>query len=273
MRVVGAIARKDVRETFSTRAVWWPALVIPGALVVGLPAACGYLIGSAPVSGGETLPPELMRELLGQLPANLARSLRGMPDQAAGAVLLGGHFAAPLFLLAPLELVAAVGAAAFVGERERRSLEALLYTPASDAELFTGKLLAALGPALALAWSSFALYVPALTYACWPVLPSFWFPTPIWPTWILWLLPAMLAMVALGTVVISTRARSQLAAQQLGALVGVAASAVFLGQFAGLAQASSVVLLLAGGALWLLNGLLLLLALRVFKRDRLILRL
>ncbi len=51
-----------------------------------------------------------------------------------------------------------IAAEAFVGEKERKTLEALLYTPATDGELFLGKALAALIPGIVYTWVNFAIF-------------------------------------------------------------------------------------------------------------------
>jgi ABC-2 type transport system permease protein len=51
---------------------------------------------------------------------------------------------APLYLVFPGMLAASVGADAFAGERERRTLETLLATPLADGAVFVGKALTAI---------------------------------------------------------------------------------------------------------------------------------
>ena len=69
-----------------------------------------------------------------------------------------------------------IAAESFAGERERKKMEALLYTSASDAELFVGKALAAFLPALAITWLSFAGYTIVLNAAGWTIFGQIWFP-------------------------------------------------------------------------------------------------
>ncbi|MCL4560205.1 MAG: ABC transporter permease subunit [Chloroflexi bacterium] len=60
-----------------------------------------------------------------------------------------------------------IGAVSFVGEKERKTLEALIYTPARDSELFLGKVLAGVVPSVALAW----VCLPGRSVGC---CPSVW---------------------------------------------------------------------------------------------------
>ena len=51
-----------------------------------------------------------------------------------------------------------VGAESFVGEKERRTTEALIYTPTTDGELFVGKMLASAAPAVPWWWAGWVLW-------------------------------------------------------------------------------------------------------------------
>ena len=61
-------------------------------------------------------------------------------------VLMLGFLFAPMFLILPLMVASIIGADSIVGEKERKTLEALLYTPATDRELYLAKLLSAVVP-------------------------------------------------------------------------------------------------------------------------------
>ena len=175
--------------------------------------------------------------------------------------------------MAPLELASVVGAASFVAERERRTLEALLYSPATDAELLTGKLCAAVLPGILLTWLLFALFTLTLTAATSRVMPPGWFPLPLWYPWIFLMLPAMVTLMGLVMVLVSTRPRTQLGAQQLASTAMLFVMAAFSGLFFGLITLPPATLWLAGLLLVLLDAALLALATRLFARDRLINRL
>ena len=73
-------------------------------------------------------------------------------------MLVHGYLLAPLFLIVPLMVSAVLAADAFAGEKERRTLEALLHLPVSDRDLFLAKLLVAFVPALAISWIGFICF-------------------------------------------------------------------------------------------------------------------
>jgi ABC-2 type transport system permease protein len=272
-RVIWAIARKDVAETFSGRAVWGPALVQPVTQLVLLPLFA-YVVGSVQERGAfSDVPPDLIQEMLRQLPPMVAETLRPLPPGAMLAVLITGHLAAPAFVLPPMMVAMWAGSTAFVGEKERKTLEALLYTPATDAELLIGKGLAAVGPALLISWVIFGLYCLAENAATWSFMARWWFPTAIWWPWIFWVGPAAMVMATACTVAISARAKTQAAANQLGGVLGLFVSLVIIGQALGMLSTSPQLAWCIGTGMWVIDALLGVVAVRTFSRSRLIQRL
>jgi ABC-2 type transport system permease protein len=66
-----------------------------------------------------------------------------LPSNNPQVWLLGSPYAIAMFLILPAVIAGSIGADAFAGERERRTLETLLATPLSDRAVVAGKALAA----------------------------------------------------------------------------------------------------------------------------------
>jgi ABC-type Na+ efflux pump permease subunit len=211
--------------------------------------------------------------VLAPLPPALVAAVVHLPPAPKLGMLLAAQLAAPLFMLAPLSLTLLLAASAFVAEKEARTLEALLYSPATDWELLVGKLLGAVVPALLMGWASFGIYGLVITQATRGIVPWAWFPTPIWWPWMFWDLPAFLTLAAAAMVLVSTRAGTQQAAQQLGGLLGLVATAMVAAQGAGVVRADLAMACWTGAGLWAAALVVLLLARRDFSRHRLVLRL
>lgn len=85
-----------------------------------------------------------------------------------GATIIGEQMV-PFGLLAvgffPMSFSLVIALETFVGERERNSLEALFSTPASDVDLYVGKLLASLLLPLVASWFGMAVYALAMVRA------------------------------------------------------------------------------------------------------------
>src|SRR5512139_3501713 len=126
---------------------------------------------------------------------------------------------AALYLLLPTIVAIGFASDSFAGEKERKTLEALLYTPTTDWELLLGKLLSAWLPALGVTWGGFLLYSVMANLAAWPVLGRLFFPTTMWVILVMWVAPAAAALGLSSMVLISSRARTFQEANQLSGVV------------------------------------------------------
>ncbi len=144
-------------------------------------------------------------------------------SSASGALR---HQHSLLYLLAiPALVPAALAAYSVVGERIQGTLEPLLSTPVSSEELLLGKALAAFLPAVAIAYSVFAVFIAVVELFAHPtvasalirgpdVLAQILF-TPLIALWSIWV-----------SIAISTRARDPRTAAQLSVLASLPTVAV-----------------------------------------------
>lgn len=85
--------------------------------------------------------------------------------QQYGAEIIGDRFIPFLLMIVgffPISFSLVVALETFVGERERKSIEALLCTPLSNGQLYLGKMLAAMLPPLGAAYMGIVLYLTGL---------------------------------------------------------------------------------------------------------------
>lgn len=272
-QVVTAIARKDLLEVLNNRAAWLPALLVPLIFVVVMPLLVLMLPQVAPPGTTNAPSPAMLTKLLGALPADLRQLLAGHPPALQMSLLVVGQLFAPMFLVVPLMLATLIGANAFVGEKERKTLEALLYTPASDAEIFVGKTLASLVPAVVIAWASFGVYAVVVNAASWPILGRLWFPTVAWWPLILWVVPAIATLGMIVTVIISARVSTFMEANQSAGVLVLGVVGLMASQLTGVVMFSVPAALILGGVIWLADALLIRWAIRTFSRSRLMERL
>lgn len=270
VRTLWTIALKDLKEVRQNRAAWIPALVVPLIFVVVLPLgvtlAPHFLQSTSPLTAPSG-PVGMMRERIPVLAAELA----GLDELQTWVVLMTGYFFAPFILIFPLMFSTIVGSESFAGERERKTIEALLYTPASDGELFLGKMLAAFVPAVALTWVSFLVYGVVVNGAGWSVMGRIWFPPLSWWPLMLWVTPAVAVLGVATTVLISARVRTFMEAYQMSASLVVLVLALVAGQVTGVLYLSLPAVLAVGLAFWLVDGVLIGLGIRTFRREALLL--
>ena len=172
-RSVRAITLKDLKEVRQNQAAWVPAVILPVVFALALPA---LFIAIPQFIPAEDTAKELadMQALIANLPASIAEIFSGRSPQQGFVIYMTGYLFAPLFLILPLMFSAIIGAESFAGERERKTMEALLYTPASDGTLFMGKILASVLPAILISWLTYAVYIAFVNLASWPLFGEVW---------------------------------------------------------------------------------------------------
>lgn len=267
-RIIWNIAVKDWKEIRQNRMAWLPALLVPLIFTLGAPLLI-LTLANLPEAGMGTSDTQALLLLM---PPAITEQLAGLTGEQATIVLLLGYIYAPLFLIVPLMVASVFGADSIVGEKERKTLEALLYTPATDRELYLAKLLSSVVPAIALSWGSFILYSIVLNVAGAPLMGRVWFPLPHWFPLILWVSPAVATLGMSVIVLVSSRVSSFTEAQQTSGLLALPIVALVVGQASGVLNLTVGVLLGIGTLIWLLDAALIWLGVKQFSRSALISR-
>lgn len=266
-----AIARKDLTEVRQNTYAMMPMVIVPAIFVILLPLVMIYL---PQVSGMDAQEMALndpdIQSFLQNMPPAMARSVEGLEGYAQMIVVLLGFMLAPLFLVLPIMTSSVIAAESFAGERERGTIEPLLFSAATDTELFLGKVAAAVTPAILLTWGSFAVYTVVLNLAGNPIVGRAWFPLPAWYPLIMWVSPALSLLGTGATVLISARVKTFLGAYQSGSMLVLLVVGLMIGQVSGLLYLSVGVSLAVGVLLWLVAGVLLFFGVQSFNRSRLI---
>jgi ABC-2 type transport system permease protein len=248
---VGAIVRKDVKTIIRNRGIRIPLMVVPLVILVLLPT---LLVGTGELltSSGAIPSADGTQNPLGSIVGTdrLLQSLAEVPARARWAVFVLEVMLAPLYLMVPLITATVIAADSFAGERERKTLEALLHTPASDRELVVAKFLAALLPAVTVAWAGFAIYAIVANLLAWPALGRVFFPSATWLLLAFWVAPAVSALGLSVMVIVSSRVRTLQAAHQIGSLVMLPILALLVAQTGGMLQFLPAGVLALGAGLW-----------------------
>ena len=217
-RIIWNIAVKDWKEIRQNGLAWKPALIVPFFFVI-VPAVFGVIVLPRPSARAlQSASRDIEPMLAMTCRLRWREQLAGLnPDQMLMVLMLGFLFS-PMFLIIPLLVSSIIGADSIVGEKERKTLEALLYTPASDRELYLAKLLSAILPAVALSWISFVAYALVVNLAGASVMGRIWFPLPHWIPLILMVAPAVATLGMAGSCMVSSRVSTFRRAQQTSGL-------------------------------------------------------
>ncbi len=269
-RATQAIIRKDLKVAMQNKGVILPIIILPMILFVVLPWIMAYASSAAGTAGASM---GNLDEILKRMPAGLLNELSRYTLEQQMIVFSLVYMLAPMFLIMPLMVSSVFAADSFAGEKERKTLEALLYTPTTDRELFTAKLLGAWLTAVGTALLSFLVYAIMVNAAGWHSLGHIFFPNWMWIALVLWVTPAVAGLGLVVMVFVSVRAQGFQDAYQIGGMVVLPVLLLMVGQLSGVMYFSVGVVLAVGLVIWILDLVLLRLASKGFRRGELMARL
>lgn len=234
-----AVLRREISEIARNR---WLLLSIglPPVFLVGFPLILGVLMTEEP------MPPELLAAIAAQRPEWTSFT----PEEIAAAFGLQQFL--PYFLLMPAYVPLAIATYSIIGEKQTRSLEAVLATPIRTTELLAGKVVAALVPGVLAGWLSYAVFVGLARILYGPNLLSV-VSDSSWTAGALVLGPAIGLASTLSGVLVSSRVNDPRVAQQVGGVVVIPIVAVSLLQATGTFLVDATGYLVAAAVIGLLS--------------------
>lgn len=267
-RAVSAIVRKDLKVVMQSKAVVLPLILVPAVLFVVFPALATLIPSLSHLPGPGTMP--RFDQLLQNAPPALKAALAGYTDNQKYAIWMLEFLMAPMFLILPLMVASVIAADSFAGEKERKTLEALLYTPTSDVDLYIAKTLSAWIPACVVSVLGFFVYCVVADITAWKLVGEVLLPNLTWTLMVAWVAPAA-AGLGLGTMVlVSSRVRTFQEAYQLGGVVVLPVVLLVIGQATGVMYFGPSLVAMLGLILWLVDAGLLWAGVRLFRRAELI---
>ena len=267
-RKIRIIAWKDILEVRQNKSVLISMVLVPLIIMVIIPAVMLIVVNTT--GSADALNDPDIQMMFERIPASISLMLGNLNDAQLTIAMILGFLFAPMFLIMPLMLSASIAAESFAGERERKTLEALLYTAATDTELFVGKALAAFVPSFLVSLVSFIVYTVVLNVGGYPIFGYLWFPLPTWYPLVFWVSPAFAALGVGATVLISAKVQTFMGAYQASGSLVVLVLGLVMGQATGLLYLSVWVGLVLGFVIWLAAGVLFFLAIQQFNRKALL---
>lgn len=223
---MAALAEKDLRESTANSQVVLPMAIIPLVFVVLYPA--GLLLGLRLPNAIKEL-----SDLANNVPKGLLPAIAGGDMRAMIAYWATVYLFAPFFLLIPIMVATILAANSFAGEKERHTIEGLLYTPLSDTELYLAKIAGVVIPSVGFSWFCFVIYTLIVNVLGRPFLGSVFFPTGNWWMLMLLVVPAASVLVTLITTWISARVRGYQEANSMAGAAVLPVMALVIGQVSG----------------------------------------
>lgn len=134
---VGAIMKKDIKAITAAKMVMIPMFAVPLILCIAMPAVVLILAlttDTVVISGAQ-----FFEKLVPLYP--VPENLNALTDKITYIFL--NYTFLPLFMLLPIMASSIIAANSIVGEKERKTLETLLYTPVTNREFMVAKLCSA----------------------------------------------------------------------------------------------------------------------------------
>lgn len=260
MKKITTIIQKEWAEVFKNRLVISTILFMP-LLFAAIPLIMFYFTRS---SGVEDLSADMPPQFMQYCPEGFSASECFQSFMSSQFMLL--------FMIIPLMVPVNIAAYSIVGEKTTHSLEPLLATPITTAELLAGKNLASVIPAVAATWFGFLVYmVGAWIIVDNPRVLSALFD----PTWLaaIFILGPLLAVLSVNfSILVSSRVNDPRVAEQVSAVIILPLLALFFGQIAGLFFLNRSLVLLISLIVAAVDGGVLYLAIRLFQRETILTR-
>lgn len=254
-----AMIYKDFRGVVSNRRLFASLLIVPIVLTVLLPSIF--------VIAGHFTPddPDL-QQMLSLLPESMQESSL---EQLIHRMLLN-YILPVFFLMIPIMTASIMAASSFVGEKEKRTLETLLYAPLTLKEIFRAKVLACFLVSMLVSLISFAAMLLVLETELFFLTGSGLFPGISWLVILLLVSPAI-SLIAITLIVRqSAKAKTVEESQQGTVFLIIPIVLLAIGQFTGVLMLSVWVLLGLGVLCALVAGLLLKRAMGNFTYEKLL---
>lgn len=234
-----ALIKKDIWSITSNKRLLSVLIIVPIALTIVMPTIFVLAIHFAPESTSD------FEQILKLLPAS---ELSGSMESVLMGLLLNSIM--PIFfMIIPIMAASVMAASSFVGEKEKRTLETLLYSPLSLEKIFQAKILASFIMSMAVSLLSFfamlvVTEIELLLLNGMPFIPSLsWI-------WIMLLISPAISLIAITLIVRgSAKAQTMEESQQRSAFLILPIVLLMAGQFSGVVLINGWVLLGLGAVL------------------------
>lgn len=259
-----AIVGKDIRAIASNSRMLAAVIAMPLVLTVILP-----LVMMLPVSFASP-GSQALRQFSGMLGAGAHGAMSTDDLRRAILELIFNRVMPMIFLVLPVVASGVMAAGSFVGEKDRGTMETLLYCPLSLGKIFAAKIMASFFVGFGVAVASFAAMALAVMVGVSAAAGFRIAPDANWLVVMLLVSPSM-SLIAIGLVVrASAKARSSEEAYARSLLLVIPVAMLALGQFHGFLAMDIRAFLAAGAALAAAAALMLRVSSRKFRHEALL---
>lgn len=231
-----AIIKKDLKAIVFDKTLFPTLLIVPAVFTIILPTV---FIMAAYFGAGDM---EEFQQLINLLPAT---QHSGNESMLIVEVLMN-NIMPMFFLLIPIMAAMIMAASSFVGEKENRTLETLLYSPLSLKQIFVAKILASFLLSMIVSFASFLLMILVVEAELLLTFHQPYIPNMSWLINMLLVSPSI-ACIAITLIVRgSAKAKTMQESQQNAVFLIFPILALIIGQFTGIILVGPLLLFCMG---------------------------
>lgn len=227
-----ALIKKDLRGITANKQLFYTILIVPLILTVVIPSIFILIVHFMPEETSD------FQRMLDILPIE---QQTGDLEQMVLRLVLNSIM--PIFfLIIPIMAASVMAASSFVGEKEKRTLETLLYCPLSLKQIFQSKILASFLMSMMVSFASFFAMVIVVEIEIFFTTGNIMIPDISWLAIMLLVAPAM-SLIAITLIVRSSaKAQTMEESQQRAVFLVLPVILLVAGQFTGILLVSFWVL-------------------------------
>lgn len=231
-----SIVKKDIRSVASDKQLFSTIWIVPLILTVVLPSIFVLILHYVPEEMAE------LEELIKLLP--LKEQVEDMNYVLLNLIV---NYMMPIFfMMVPIVSSSVMAAGSFVGEKEKHTLETLLYCPLSLKQIFRAKIFASFFLSMIVSVVSFICMSVVVECEIYGINGFFLVPDISWGV-ILFLISPSISLITITLIVRnSAKAKSVEAAQQSSVYLILPVIALLIGEFAGIILINVWILVILG---------------------------
>lgn len=256
---------KDWREIRRNWQVIGPLVIVPMLIAVMLPLVIILIPTLITIPGTSLNIPVTMFE---NLPLEIKLEIAGMNISQQMVYVFILYFFAPFFLIIPIMASSVLASDSFAGEKDRKTIEALLATPLTDSELLLGKILVSFIPSMLVTILAFIVYSGVVDVAAFTLFSGrILLPNLLWLALIFCVTPAV-SLAGIGiSVIVSVKVKGFREAQQLSALLVLPIMLLIFSELGGLIMFGPTMLALLIAGFVVMDLIVFRLGVSIFKRE------
>lgn len=258
-----SIIKKDLSEVTSSKQIYIPMLIVPLVFVIIIPI---IMLIAMYFSSNGIIPMNGLDNIMRKLPIEYSKL--SIPELVLKIGI--NYFFPSLFLMIPIMASNIIGTSSFVGEREHKTMETLLYTPISIESIFISKVMGVFILSYVITLISFVLFGVVINIGGMIYLNEIIFPNLKWMILILYVVPALTILGLSFTVLVSAKSKTFQEAQQQSGLIVIPIVLLVVGQTTGIFLLTNTLLIIIATVILIIDYFLIKIMSKRFVPEKLV---